>query len=119
MEVHIDAIADALMDSPLLVVQASSGKPRADLRKVITSHIAENNLKIVEEDDDILPGWDVSDILCQAEEQGDKLTEKEAKEVMENISYGFDACIGVNWDVISMHIDDFVTERDKSNGKTT
>lgn len=45
--------------------------------------------------------WGIEDIFCQAENDGIKLTKKQAINVMDSIVENFDANIGINWEVIS------------------
>lgn len=52
----------------------------------------------------IIDGWHIEDIYQQAEQEGIELTEEEAKEVASFIMCGYDATVGVNWDVVSYAI---------------
>ncbi len=63
--------------------------------------------------DDIIPGedytitqsWSVIDVLEQGLHDGVVLTLAQAREILDIIDKRHDASIGVNWDVISCHID--------------
>lgn len=55
--------------------------------------------------------WSLTDIKDQANERLDvQLTDKQAIEISENISRTHDATIGINWDVINCHIDDYIVD---------
>lgn len=55
--------------------------------------------------------WCLEDIRHQAESRGIILTPKELNEVADLCEYEFDACIGINWDVIDYHTDTVVDDR--------
>jgi hypothetical protein len=63
-------------------------------------------------DDDTTVGifWAIEDIIYTAEEMGYTLNEKQAKEVLEEAKHRHDASIGINWDVLQVHIDFYVEE---------
>jgi hypothetical protein len=44
--------------------------------------------------------WDMSDVHTQAECMNVTLTDEQAEQVLEVVAYGFDANIGINWEVI-------------------
>lgn len=48
--------------------------------------------------------WSVQDVLDRAEELGVELTKTEARDILSTIIYRHDANIGINWDVIDVHI---------------
>jgi hypothetical protein len=52
--------------------------------------------------------WSTEDVLCQAEQLDLKLTEDQADEVLENVFRCHDAEVGINWDVISFHIENLL-----------
>ena len=52
--------------------------------------------------------WSYEDVLQQAEEDDISLTEEEAKIIMKKVFDNRDATIGVNWDVISYAIIEYV-----------
>lgn len=56
--------------------------------------------------------WSTEDVLHQAKEKGVKLTEDEANDILLYMERKHDACIGINWDVIDVYIDDLVDARD-------
>ena len=57
------------------------------------------------------PIWLVEDIQCQAETDGVSLTDDECELILERMEFNQDACAGVNWDTISVWIDDHVRQR--------
>lgn len=63
--------------------------------------------------------WSIEDILGQ--EQDETLTRKEASEVLNRLAYGHDCCIGINWDVIDIYIQEVINERNNNveNKKST
>ena len=54
---------------------------------------------------EIIESWCDEDITQQAEDDGVTLTPAQVHRVMEVIVRSHDACIGINWDVISSAID--------------
>jgi len=44
--------------------------------------------------------WDLQDVYTQAESMNVTLTGDQATQVLEVVAYGFDANIGINWEVI-------------------
>ncbi len=57
--------------------------------------------------------WHREDIECEAETKDETLTDIEVGEVLERMEHNHDATIGVNWDVISYHIDEVLEKRPK------
>ena len=58
--------------------------------------------------------WCTEDIIWQADMMGIKLTEDQADAILDNVDHYHDASIGINWDVIGVHIDMYM---DKLNDK--
>lgn len=56
--------------------------------------------------------WGIEDVIGQAADDGYKLTDEQAKEILETIIRQHDATIGINWDVISCHIDMYVADNE-------
>lgn len=54
--------------------------------------------------------WSVEDIFQHATEDGVRVTREQAIEVINRIVRGHDACIGINWEVISTIINIVVSE---------
>jgi hypothetical protein len=52
--------------------------------------------------------WHVDDVYMQAENNELEISEEQALMVIERLKNNHDATVGVNWDVISSHIDDVV-----------
>jgi len=50
--------------------------------------------------DRIASTWCIEDIIDRAKEQDKKVTVKQARKILQDISHGHDAEIGINWDVI-------------------
>lgn len=59
----------------------------------------------------ISANWCVADVLDQAERDEVEITEEEAKQILLNVDRYHDAEIGINWDVISCHIDMFINSK--------
>jgi hypothetical protein len=57
--------------------------------------------------------WHKDDILRVAEENDITLTDDEIHFIMSDIEENHDANYGLDWDVISMKIDDVVSNREK------
>ena len=55
--------------------------------------------------------WSTEDVLMEAEILGIKLTEEEADNVLDDLEYGHDSSLGINWDVIKSYIYQFDNER--------
>lgn len=55
----------------------------------------------------ITVSWSVEDVMSQADE-GDKLTEDDTKKILSDVYKYHDASVGINWDVIRCHIDDYI-----------
>ncbi len=50
--------------------------------------------------------WHVDDVHSRVDELGyEKITDEEAMTILEGIAQTHDATIGVNWDVIDIHIE--------------
>jgi len=60
----------------------------------------------------MISSWTVGDIQGQADDIGVELSDDEAIEVMEYIERYFDACVGINWDVISNAITELFLNKD-------
>ena len=54
---------------------------------------------------EIIVAWGEEDIIQQAEDDGVTLTPAQVHRVMMVIVRSYDACIGINWDVINSAID--------------
>ena len=46
-------------------------------------------------------GWTVEDVKAQACDEGYKISDDEARSVLDTLEHQYDANIGINWDVIS------------------
>ena len=55
--------------------------------------------------------WTDADVIHQAEDIGETLTEQEVSDILELMEKDHDATIGINWDVISFYIDKVIEER--------
>ena len=63
--------------------------------------------RLVEDEKDqdtITVSWCTEDILGRAEEQGIKLTKKQARKILADIDRGHDASVGISWDVIDSYL---------------
>jgi len=52
--------------------------------------------------------WSTEDVLWQAEQLDLELTEDQADDILESLENKHDASIGINWDVISFHIENYL-----------
>lgn len=55
--------------------------------------------------------WSTEDVLTQAENLDIKLTEEQADEILESLQDNHDATIGINWDVITCYIEDYIENK--------
>jgi hypothetical protein len=62
----------------------------------------------------VLISWSSEDIAGAAIDRNIDLTEKEINSVMDNMENSHDCTIGINWDVINVHIDSVIEERGDS-----
>lgn len=49
--------------------------------------------------------WSTEDVLFRAEEMGYDISEEDADIILDDVERYHDASIGINWDVISYHIE--------------
>lgn len=61
--------------------------------------------------------WNIEDVLAVIAERFKppdhvEFTEEDARQVLDNISRSHDATIGVNWDVIEVHIENYLEGRE-------
>lgn len=52
--------------------------------------------------------WSTEDVLCQSEQLDLELTEDQADDILESLENRHDASVGINWDVISFHIENYL-----------
>jgi hypothetical protein len=52
--------------------------------------------------------WSTEDVLWQADNLDIELTEQQADDILESLAEGHDSTIGINWDVISFYIEDYL-----------
>jgi hypothetical protein len=57
--------------------------------------------------------WSTEDVLAMAESMDVELTETQADIILDNLLKYHDANVGINWDVINFHIENFI---EKTNG---
>jgi hypothetical protein len=57
--------------------------------------------------------WSTEDVLMQADNMNIELTEEQADVILDNIEHHHDACVGINWEVIEFHIDNYIEENNK------
>jgi hypothetical protein len=60
--------------------------------------------------------WSTDDVMMQADIMNIDLTEEQADAILENVLHYHDASVGINWDVLDFHIDNYIEENNKSNG---
>lgn len=74
---------------------------------------------VVVGDEQIALLWHKDDIIVQADQLDIKLSDKAAIEILKEIKNRYDESIGVNWDVISVYINDYVEEHKNPSGEGT
>jgi hypothetical protein len=57
--------------------------------------------------------WSTDDVMMQAEIMNIELTEEQADAILENVLHYHDASVGINWDVLDFHIEDFLDKLNK------
>jgi hypothetical protein len=82
-----------------------------DLPKGITKAEAEGAIKRAFDPDWVAEWWHIDDIIEQAENCGEQVTEDEAREVLRLMIKEHDCNIGINWDVIDAWVDHVVGQR--------
>ena len=56
----------------------------------------------------IFSEWSYKDVLIKAEEMSTTLTKEQAMEILSNVEHKHNASLGINWDVIQAHIENYV-----------
>jgi len=74
---------------------------------------AEGAIKRAFDPDWMAEWWHIDDIIEQAENNGEQVTEYEAREVLRLMSKYHDCEIGINWDVIDNWVDHVVKQREE------
>lgn len=54
--------------------------------------------------------WSTEDVLAMAESMDIELTETQADQILDNLIKCLDANVGINWDVINFHIEDYLNK---------
>jgi hypothetical protein len=72
---------------------------------------AEGAIKQYFDPDWMAEWWHTDDVIEQAENNGEQVTEYEAREVLRLMSKYHDCEIGINWDVIDNWVDHVVGQR--------
>jgi len=57
--------------------------------------------------------WHISDVQDRAEENGDTLSDDEAREVLAYMDKYHDCEVGINWYSMDVHIDNVIDEREE------
>jgi hypothetical protein len=52
--------------------------------------------------------WSTDDVLMRADDMGLPISEEAGDQILQNVFDKHDANIGVNWEVIEFHIEDFL-----------
>lgn len=52
--------------------------------------------------------WSTNDVQSRAEDMGVEITAEQGDEILQNVFDNHDANIGVNWEVIEFHIEEFL-----------
>jgi len=64
--------------------------------------------KSIDKDGYIHIKWHIDDVKAAAERMGiasGHMTDEDAREILEIVKHRHDASVGINWDVIEVHID--------------
>jgi hypothetical protein len=61
--------------------------------------------------------WCTDDVIFQADNMDIELTEEQADDILDDLAHYHDASIGINWDVISFHIENYFESKNKLNDK--
>ena len=66
--------------------------------------------KSIDEDGYIHIKWHIDDVKATAEQMGiaSRMTDEDAREILEIVKHRHDASVGINWDVIEVHIDNYM-----------
>ena len=59
--------------------------------------------------------WHIDDVKATAERMGitsGHVTDEDAREILEIVKHRHDASVGINWDVIEVHIDNYYIQRE-------
>ena len=59
--------------------------------------------------------WQVDDVIMYAEQEDYDITEEEAEEIFDKMSYKMDASIGISWNVIDYWINNYLQEKELTN----
>lgn len=76
------------------------------------SLVAEAQSIIDQEEETILIGWCVEDVIQRAEEEEKEITREEAIQALRFVNDNMDASVGVSWDTISFAIEVVINERE-------
>lgn len=61
--------------------------------------------------DQILSVWSIDDVLARAKDDEVEISNDQAREILGSLQKNHDATVGINWDVISCHIDNYADSR--------
>jgi hypothetical protein len=86
-----------------LVTLASQFPELADLAEQVRAEFME-----AIDGDEIFIRWSSYDIIDKADEDGVTLTEEQARAILTRIGHYHDCTVGISWDVISVHIDEYL-----------
>ena len=56
--------------------------------------------------------WHLEDVHCAADDMGITITDDEAEDVLSAIAHGYDANIGINWELFYYYLRDYRKEED-------
>lgn len=59
--------------------------------------------------------WSTDDVLMEAEQMDVVITEAEAEKILDDVYRFHDAEVGISWNVINFHIENFVDNNGKKN----
>jgi hypothetical protein len=58
--------------------------------------------------------WSTDDVMMQADIMNIDLTEEQADAILENVLHYHDASVGINWDVLDFHIENYFESKNNS-----
>jgi hypothetical protein len=83
----------------MIEVNIPAGRSIAEAKLAVERHFSK---------DWMAEWWHIDDVIEQAENQGEQLTEKQAREVLKLIEENHDCEVGINWDVVDHWVEHVV-----------
>ncbi len=58
----------------------------------------------------IYHSWHIDDVISQAQSRDINLSEQQAKEILQRVDHHKDAMVGISWDTLDVHTDDYLKD---------